>query len=242
MSNNRKFRHEYKFLCSNQEMVVLEHRVKTLLALDQNALTKGFYHIRSVYFDDYHRTCVKRNEDGTDQRVKYRIRTYNVAQDKIVLEKKEKVHGMTRKFQCELSKEQAGTLLLGNILSMEKSEFDLYPQVLKELLVLMKTRGLKPCMIVSYDRIPYIYKEGNVRITFDQNIAASTRIEDFFEESLEVRPILPLNQQLMELKYDEYLPQTIKKVLEIGRLRQMTFSKFYLCSRLKDPYGIMVRK
>ena len=37
-------------------------------------------------------------------------------------------------------------------------------------------------------------------------------------------------QQILEVKYDEFLPDTIAQLLEIGSLQQTTFSKYYMAS------------
>ena len=45
------------------------------------------------------------------------------------------------------------------------------------------------------------------------------------------RPIMPVGQTLMEVKFDEFLPEYIKETLELGKLSQTAFSKYYLCRR-----------
>ena len=37
--------------------------------------------------------------------------------------------------------------------------------------------------------------------------------------------------QLMEVKFDEYLPDYIYRALNLGTLQQTAFSKYYLCRR-----------
>lgn len=39
-------------------------------------------------------------------------------------------------------------------------------------------------------------------------------------------------QGLLEVKYDELLPDYIYEALQLGNMRQTTFSKYYLCRRL----------
>ena len=95
----------------------------------------------------------------------------------------------------------------------------------------MLTRGMRPVVIVEYDRIPYVYKNGNVRITLDTNIASSNAIGSFLDPQIPKRPILPLGQQLLEVKYDAYLPDFIYQSLQLQDLRQTAFSKYYLCRK-----------
>jgi len=42
---------------------------------------------------------------------------------------------------------------------------------------------------------------------------------------------MPIGQHLIELKYDEFLPDFIKELLELNNLQRTTFSKYYLCRK-----------
>ena len=105
----------------------------------------------------------------------------------------------------------------------------------------MMTRLLRPVVIVEYDRIPYIYANGNVRVTFDANLSASPWVGGFLSPDVPKRPVLPVGQLLMEVKFDEYLPDFIYRALNLGQLQQTTFSKYYLCRKynLRKPGGIL---
>ena len=72
---------------------------------------------------------------------------------------------------------------------------------------------------------------GNVRITMDENISSSSRTDLFLEEQIPLRPVLAAGQQILEVKYDEYLPDQIYRTLQPGHLRPTAFSKYYLCRR-----------
>ena len=229
----KKSRHEYKFQIDEKDIVLLKARIGAVMQKDTHALEQGFYHIRSIYFDDFADTCYHQNEAGTDPRAKYRIRIYNVDDGRIRLEKKVKQNGKTRKYAVSLSREQADTLIRGELLPMDATSFEAYPELLKQFLVLMQTRRMQPKVMVVYDRIPYVDPRGNVRVTFDQNIAASTDFSHFFEKDLMKEPIMPPGRHLLEVKYDEFLPMHIKARLDIGHLRQTTFSKYYLCRKRK---------
>ena len=105
------------------------------------------------------------------------------------------------------------------------------PPVLQKLTVLMLTKRMRPVVIVEYDRIPYVYPNGNVRITLDTNIASSSDVGSFLDETIPKRPVMPLGQQLLEVKYDEYLPDFIYRSLQLHSLRQTAFSKYYICRK-----------
>lgn len=229
--SNKKYRHELKYLCTRQEKVILECRVKGLMQLDKNVGDNEYYHIRSVYFDDYNNTCYNMNEAGVNRRAKYRIRIYNYSDAKINLEKKIKLNGMTRKLSAPLTREQCETFLKGQCLSLSEQDFETYPRLLQEFCLLVKNKGFLPKVIVIYDRKPYVYNQGNVRLTLDENIASSVDFEHFFDRSIRKRPILESGRLLMEIKYDAFFPSFLKQNLQLGSLSQTTFSKYYLCRK-----------
>ena len=80
-----------------------------------------------------------------------------------------------------------------------------HPPVLQKLNLLMRTRLLRPKVIVEYDRTPFVEKLGNTRITFDRNIRSSNAVQSFLEREIPGRPILPAGKQILEVKYDEFL-------------------------------------
>ena len=60
---------------------------------------------------------------------------------------------------------------------------------------------------------------------------AADYAEDMWEILLETDPVLPAGQQLLEVKYDEYLPDFIYRNLQLHSLRQTAFSKYYVCRK-----------
>ena len=222
-----KYRHELKYQVTDAQIQMLKNRITHLLPLDSHVAKTGSYFIRSLYFDDYNDRCLKENENGTDPREKFRIRIYNGSAEKISLECKRKERGKTLKTSCPLTIEQTKILMEGKALPNMGA---LHP-VLQKLNLLILTRRMRPVVIVEYDRIPYVYKNGNVRITLDTNIGSSREIKCFLDESIPKRPVMPVGQQLLEVKYDEYLPDFIYRNLQLPSLRQTAFSKYYICRK-----------
>lgn len=221
------FRHELKYVISDAQCAVIANRINHLLSLDSHAGTSGTYCIRSLYFDDFENRCFRENEDGTDPREKFRIRIYNHSTDRIMLECKRKERSKTHKSACPLTVEQTRLLMNGTPLPDIASQ----PPLLRKLTLLMMTRRMRPVVIVEYDRIPYVYENGNVRITLDTNIRSSKAVESFLDEMLPTRPVMATGQQLLEVKYDAYLPDFIYRNLQLHSLRQTAFSKYYVCRK-----------
>ena len=97
----------------------------------------------------------------------------------------------------------------------------------KELYSEMKMCGMSPKSIVEYERTAFVDYRGNVRITFDRNIRGSTDISGFLEPQIPAVPLLPTNKHVLEVKYDEFLPEYIEQTICLGSLQRTAFSKYY---------------
>lgn len=219
-----KYRHELKYVISTAQLSHLKSRIEHLMEPDSHAGPDGIYNIRSLYFDDYRNSCYYENENGTDPREKFRIRIYNHSTHRIMLECKRKERGKTHKTSCPLTPEQAQLLSQGKI----PENWQQQPALLRKLVLKMKTTRLLPVVIVEYDRIPYVYSLGNVRVTFDMNMSSAAEVKAFLSGDLPKRPIMPAGWHLMEVKYDEFLPDVIYRSLNLNQLQQTAYSKFYL--------------
>ena len=228
-----EYRNELKYVVSVQQLACLRSRIKPLMALDSHAAEKGDYTIRSVYFDDYKNTCYYENEDGTSPREKFRIRTYNGDPEKIFLELKRKERGKTHKDTCKLTREQCEAFFEGRVPADQEPDAPVLRNapVLRKFQVKYETELYRPKVMVEYEREPYVYRDGNVRITFDTDIRSSNRVDQFFEERIYARPVMPLGYHLMEVKFDEFLPDHIYRSLQLDNLQQTAFSKYYLCRK-----------
>ena len=224
-----KYRHEHKFIISKPRVFTLENLICGVMKKDPH-LTTDSYNIRSIYFDNYDHSCFFDNEDGADPREKFRIRIYNKSKDFIRLELKQKQRLMTRKIQCPITQKQFEDIMSGKKLE----DFDSLPPLLKSFEIERLTKLLSPDVIVEYDRIPYVYEMGNVRITFDMNISSSMDFNRFFDEKMTKRPILMTDMLILEVKYDEMLPDVIEKLISTGTGQNTTFSKYYLCRRINN--------
>ena len=224
-----KYRHEYKYPLTKGQIIIEDARIKTIMARDKHVGPEGYYNIRSLYFDDYGNSCYMDNENGVDNREKYRIRIYNHSTERINLELKQKIRGKTSKSSCQITTEQCKKLMNGLI----PSDIAAGQQVLHKLAYLMATRLMRPAVIVDYDRVPYVYrqKDANVRVTFDKNIKSVGNVLSFLDNTVQGRGVMPVGQALMEVKFDSFLPEEIYSLLQLQGLSASTFSKYYLCRK-----------
>ena len=89
---------------------------------------------------------------------------------------------------------------------------------------------MKPSVIVTYDRVPFVCENGHVRITFDYNLRASTDFNAFGRNKYDIYP--EIDQPVLEVKYDQYLPDTIAQLLENSSMTETNNSKFKICREL----------
>lgn len=99
----------------------------------------------------------------------------------------------------------------------------------KELYVDYKTVLLRPCVNVVYEREPFIYDAGTVRITFDENIRAVRSSEDLFDSSAPSWVVLPPGQFILEVKFTGLLPERIRRIFLKYGYAQTQASKFCMC-------------
>ena len=131
-----------------------------------------------------------------NQREKFRLRFYNEDTNFIRLEKKSKINGLCRKESVTLTAAQVEELLAG--------EMSAEAPLTRELLVKMRSQGLKPKTLVEYTREAYIFAPGNVRVTLDYNIRTGLNGTDFLNPDCILVPAKDA-PAILEAKWDEYL-------------------------------------
>ena len=220
------YRHEDKYLINRAEAELLKRRLQVFLHRDKNAPDGGYF-IRSLYFDDAKLSAYNDKLSGYNERAKYRIRFYNMDESYIVLEKKEKRAGMTHKTSGVITKECCERLIARDGKGAEK----ICPvPIVKELSALISASGMRPAVLVDYDRVPFTFAVSNVRVTLD--IAVRTcpfNTQDIFSHCLPCVPALPDGTAVLEVKYNSFLPMNVSAILEGVPKAHMAISKYVLC-------------
>ncbi len=218
-----KYRHEWKHEISYGDMLVLRQRLAAVMKRDAHAID-GRYLIRSLYFDNASDKALREKIDGVNVREKFRIRYYNNDASLIHLEKKSKVNGLCLKDMTTLSKEQAQAIANGDYDWMIDSGVPL----IQELYSKMMSQGLRPKTIVDYLREPFVFAPGNVRVTIDYNIRSGLNCTDFLKPDCVTLPVgeAPI---ILEVKWDEFLPDIIRDAVQLPNCRSGAFSKYAAC-------------
>ncbi len=229
----KKYRNEWKYCCTEKQLLTIEARTRGILSLDSHADYGGGYVVHSLYFDDNVCSCARDTEMGISERYKYRFRYYGNDLQTLRLERKEKKNGRCRKQTCPVSVQEFECIMRGQI---EEVFWKTDSTVLKKFCVDVWKRGFAPKIIIDYERVAYVEEISNVRITFDKNITASSSTRLFLEGNYLAVPILEKDKHILEVKFDYILPGYIKKTVNASNLQQTSFSKYYI--GLKRTKGI----
>jgi hypothetical protein len=218
-------RHELKHYVNASDYAQLRARLRTVARPDENAGEDGGYLVRSLYFDNYSDKAIVEKLSGMSKREKFRFRYYNDDTGFIRLERKCKANRMAYKESAPVTAEQCETLLSGDYECLKVSEAPL----LMELYTKIRYQNLRPRNIVDYRREAYVYRAGNVRITFDSDIRTSNHVKGFLKPGQVTIPAA--SSIIMEVKYDGFMPDVIRDLIQIGCRNQTEFSK-YVVARL----------
>ena len=217
------YRHEWKHEISYADLLDIRQRLRVVMQPDKHAID-GKYLIRSLYFDNPNDKALREKIDGVNMREKFRIRYYNLDPLVIHLEKKGKRNGLGTKYSASLTKEEAQSIVDGDIGWMLHSERPL----VQELYCKMKYQRLAPKTIVDYTREPFVYAPGNVRVTFDYDIRTGLVSTDFLNPNCVT---IPAGEPtiILEVKWDAFLPDIIRSAVQTPGRRVGAFSKYAQC-------------
>lgn len=216
--NNKGFRHEDKYILNISDYQKIKNKLETILRYDDNTLKDlGYYKITSVYFDNLYDKCLLEKVNGVNNREKYRIRYYNDDLSYIKLEKKIKINGLCKKISCNISKEEYEKILKNDVQWL----LDCYDrELLQDLYIKMKVQLLRLNTIVEYNRTAFIYSDKNIRVTLDRDLKTNIGNGSIGIDS---------GKMILEIKYNNYLPDIISNLLKSDRKIRCSYSKYEMC-------------
>jgi hypothetical protein len=225
--NQKTFRHEFKYYINYFEYELLSRRLSKVLKRDTYANASGEYHIRSLYFEDIHNTALFEKQSGTLVRKKYRIRIYNLEDNIIKLEKKSRIGQFINKESMALSKEEYTKIIANDINFLKESKNPLLIEFYFDIMAFK----YKPSVIVDYVREAYIWDINNIRITFDKALKTGLYSTDIFNKELLTVDVMEEPKMILEVKYDHFLPDFIRDILQINSAQRWAISKYVICRK-----------
>ena len=224
----KTFRHEIKYYINYKDHLLLRTALSAVMQPDDNTDESGGYQIRSLYFDDIYETALSEKIAGNDDRYKYRIRIYNLDDGVIKLEKKSKHGKFISKTSINITRPEYESIIAGDgSFLLEKDN-----AVAKEFYMRMKMRMLRPRVIVDYWREAFVHPVEDARVTFDIDLKGSTMLTDIFDPNTPVLPVYDNGLMVLEVKFNRYLPESIKCALgSLGAEKRSAISKYVLCRK-----------
>lgn len=211
-------RKEIRYSIDYMEYQNIMQLLKIAMAKDRNAKEDGTYKIKTMYFDNYHKEIAINKKHDINDVKKYRIRMYNNDDTNIFLERKTNENGYIKKKKVSIEKETVCNIIEGNIKGLLEEE----PNLKTELYLNMNLKQLRPSFVLEYERIAFTDDVSKTRITIDRNVKSTINCYNFFEDIEEPHN----NKIILEIKYESYLPDYIKKIITSIEGKQIEKSKF----------------
>lgn len=226
-------RYELKYILDWATYFCIRNEIGALFKQDPAAEHGGKYDIISIYYDTPVLDFFWQKLDGEKERVKVRMRTYKhphqdpTKQDFFLELKKKRNNNVFKRrilLKEELIKEALQYPFLDKIFIKELD--DSSEDALKEIEYLRSVVTLKPTVVITYTREPFVSKDNmNVRITFDSNVRCRDNNFSFTVEKTDKR-VLSSNHIIMEIKYTDYFPLWLVHLIQKYQCHAQTFSKY----------------
>ena len=220
---NSVLREEKKFLISVDEFMALSHKLGQVMFSDSHNGTHG-YMIRSLYFDTVYDGDFFEKQAGVELRRKIRLRCYDPDADYAMLEMKQKQGANQMKRSLRLSRADALKLTRGDYSPL----LEYKEPFAAECYALMTYRCYRPKTIVEYNRKAFIAKENKIRVTFDNNIVSTESSFNLFDPKLNMNPVLDKYNVVLEVKFNGFLLDYIKRLLNPIDRSELSVSKYVL--------------
>ena len=104
-------------------------------------------------------------------------------------------------------------------------------RLLNEFYFHIKSKRLQPDVIVDYVREAYTSKVSNIRITFDKNLRTGLYSTDLFNKHIPTVDVIEKPSHVLEVKYDRFLPDHIRNILQLSSNQRYAISKFVICKK-----------
>ena len=217
-------RSELKYYISNHEYTALVNRLKFVLAPDKHSIPGRGYYIRSLYFDSYDDKCLYEKQSGTMYRRKFRLRIYDTEADTVKFEIKNKWNNQIFKESATISRDSAEKIIEGNYGELLKYK----NSILNKAYVEFTSNHYKPKVVIDYDRDAFMSNFFNLRVTIDKNLRSNNTDFNIFSSDIHTIPVILEGKQILEIKYNECLPDYVQGTIQPISFERCAISKYTL--------------
>jgi len=227
MSNLEVTRNELKYFISNTECNVLVGKLEHVLAPDSHSEPRKGYFIRSLYFDSHDDECLYAKQAGLMYRQKFRMRIYDTSSDWAKFEIKNKHGNQIFKETAKISRSSAYRIIDGDYDELLKYDNPVLSRIYRKF----SEKTYRPKVIIDYTRDAFVYDFFNTRITIDKDLKSNTSDFDLFSDNLHTIPVILEGKQVLEIKYENVLPEYLWRLLQLKSFERYAISKYVLGRR-----------
>ena len=211
---------EHKYIISYVDYFKIIDSMRNLLIHDKHGENDS-YKVISIYMDDLVFTGAADKAFGNQVHKKYRVRYYDDPSKK-KLELKYKVGEESTKYSCTISDEIFNAIIEQDLDVLER-HFD--EKLIRMYTLDMLKNMLSPICYIKYKREAFKDELDNLRVTFDHSL----NVERYtgHENEMEMKLLLDTNL-IMEVKFEHYMPRTIRGILKKISLNQIAYSKYFM--------------
>ncbi|MCK4835441.1 MAG: polyphosphate polymerase domain-containing protein, partial [Candidatus Aminicenantes bacterium] len=224
----KTYRHELKYFLSKKEYTIFSKVFRKTIRMDPNCKENFQYWIRSLYFDTLDNNDFYDKIIGVNRRKKIRLRLYDLDQQQVKIEIKNRYNEYMMKETAFLEKKEVHQLIKGDRDFLLKKN----NPTLNRIYYYLTRDFYRPTVLIDYEREAYLSEIQNIRITFDKNIRASTIDFNIFNKNAHLIPIFDHEIIVLEVKFHQFLPQYIKKIISNCQGSRQAISK-YCISRIQ---------
>lgn len=233
--NNTVKRIELKYFIPSKYVDDLKYCLSKIMLEDKNNdESLGGYKITSLYFDTPDDSDLNQKLDGIIYREKYRLRVYDKNLSFGKFEVKRKLNQVVEKLSMQLSNGDINNILSGDFSCLEKNTDLAY------VAHRLKYKNYSPIAIVEYFRQAYYLPLNRIRLTIDSGLSNYGFKKEFSNlERFKTNRVQKLGYDILEVKYEVSLPESIVSLLSQFPIRQSSISKYAL-SRVDsntEPHG-----
>ena len=209
-------RYELKYLLDGPQTAFLLDRLKGHMLIDRYGRTS----VASLYYDTPDYRLIRASLEKPAFKEKIRLRSYGPAsaQSPVFLELKRKAGDIVYKRRIQTTVPQAGRFFRG--------EDPGAGQIGRELVWFRDYHaGLSPACLIICDREAYFEPDGGLRLTVDYN--PRCRVDRLsLTDSMAGMPLLGPGHTILEIKVQDAMPLWLTHILDEGRIRKGSFSKY----------------
>jgi hypothetical protein len=231
MYNKTLKRRELKYFINNADYLNLVNTISHFFLKDKNISEKGYYHIRSLYFDNKSNDSYYEKIDGIEKKKKFRIRIYDLRSNPIKLEIKSKVNNIVLKETMLISKQDMEDIISGDYSCLLNSN----NSIAKKIYYYFIKDYYKPVILIDYKREAYYFDLNKIRITFDKEIKKNEiNPISLFKKDINMSPVFNNFKIILEIKYTDSIPTWIKNLLQTPRFEKCAISKYSLSRYMEN--------